>query len=123
MALQYKVGLMEELHERLAAAEEDVAVRQEALLECQDMVTELQAFCEARQQDIAVLQLKAQVGPMPLISLLPPASIPCSTATSLSNSCSTAVLHKKPSSGAQAAAGRSELARQPVPSQCICSAR
>ena len=58
---QDKLGLLEELQEALAAAEEELSSRQEALLECQDMVAELQNFSEAKQQENASLQTNIQV--------------------------------------------------------------
>lgn len=45
----------------LVAAREEVASRQEALVECQDMLAELQAFSEAQQAQLQSLHAHLQV--------------------------------------------------------------
>ena len=54
---------MERQQEALYAAEEELANRREALLDCQDMVAELQAFSEAQQAQLHILQQDLQVRP------------------------------------------------------------
>jgi hypothetical protein len=59
--MQHKEGLLQQQQEALEAAEAELASRQEALLDCQDMVAELQAFSEAQQAQLHFLQQDLQV--------------------------------------------------------------